>query len=31
MEKLPDEERQRKFHYMDLIIRACKGKQAYGS
>ena len=30
MEKLPDEERQRIFHYMDLIIRDYKGKQAYG-
>ncbi|GLB54006.1 hypothetical protein NBRC110019_30470 [Neptunitalea chrysea] len=31
MEKLPDEERQRIFHYMDLVIRDYKGKQAYGS
>ena len=31
MEKLPSEERQRIFHYVDLIIRDYKGKQAYGS
>ena len=31
MEKLPSEERQRIFHYMDLIIRDYKTKQAYGS
>jgi transcriptional regulator with XRE-family HTH domain len=30
MEKLPEEERQRIFHYMDLIIRNYKAKQAYG-
>lgn len=29
MEKLPSEERQRIFHYMDLIIRDFKAKQAY--
>jgi hypothetical protein len=31
MEKLPAEERQRIFHYMDLIIRDYKTKQAFAS
>ena len=31
VERLPDEDKQRIFHYMDLIIRDYKGKQAYGS
>ena len=31
VENLPTEEKQRIFHYMDLIIRDYKGKQAYGS
>jgi len=31
MEKLPSEERQRIFHYMDLIIRDYKAKQAYSN
>lgn len=30
MEKLPDKERKRIFHYKDLIICDYKGKQAYG-
>ena len=29
MEKLPDEERNRIFHFIDLIIRDFKAKQAY--
>ena len=29
MEKLPSNERERIFHYMDLIIRDYKAKQAY--
>jgi len=31
MEKLPEEQRQRIFDYMDLIIRDHKAKQAYAS
>ncbi len=31
MEKLPEEERKRIFHYMDLIIRDYKAGQAYSN
>ncbi len=31
MELLPKEEKQRIFHYIDLVIRDCKAKQAYAS
>ena len=31
VENLPEEEKNRIFHFIDLIIRDYKGKQAYGS